>query len=88
MSKVAEYFDPTEDEEGAIRISPARRKLHERTELASAVLAAPFMLYLASRNRPLNDKEKAGLVVLGVCALMVDTTLYMRFRRAKRRRRR
>ena len=82
---MAKYFNPTEDEEGAIRISPSQRKLHERTELASVVLAAPFMLYLASRNRPLNDKEKAGLVALGVGALMVDTTLYMRFRRARRR---
>ena len=85
---MAKYFDPTEDEEGAVRISPSQRKLHERTELASAVLAAPFMIYLSTLNRPLKKEEKTGLVILGVGALMVDTTLHNRFRRAKRRRRR
>lgn len=79
------YVAPYETEEGDVCVSPRQRKLHERTELASLTLGTSFLLYLSTRNRPLTKQEKDGLIVMGMGALVVDTMLYTRFRRAKKR---
>lgn len=81
-----EYYAPYETEDGGVCVSPRQRKIHERTELTSAAIGTPFLLYLATRRRPLEEWERNGLVMLGMGALVVDSMLYNRFRRARRRR--
>ena len=79
------YAAPYETEEGDVCISPRQRKVHERTELLSLAVSVPFLLHLSTLNRPLTKQEKNGLIFLGMGALVVDTMLYSRFRRAKKR---
>lgn len=75
---------PTQYPDGTVCIPKSQVQIHKSTELASVVLGVPLMLWVATRNRPLLPEEKAGLFALAGGALIVDTMLYSRFKRAKK----
>lgn len=77
---------PKELEDGSVVISPEQVRLHKKTELWSFLMGSPLMLWAATRNRPLNQAERGGLIALGIGALVVDTYLYRRFKKAERKR--
>ena len=77
--------DPYLMPDGDVCISPAQVELHKRTEFASYAFAVPFLILLGTRKRALRPGEKAGLFILAGGALLVDTKLHWRFRRAKPR---
>lgn len=75
-------------EDGSVVISGEQLRLHKKTELWSYLLGAPLMLWVATRNRQLNQAERGGLIALGVGAFVVDTYLHTRFKKAERRKKR
>ncbi len=75
--------DPYVLPDGDVCISPKQVALHKKTEFASYAFAAPFMILLARLKRPLRPGEKAGLFILAGGAILVDTHLHWKFRRAK-----
>ncbi len=78
---------PKELPDGSVVISPKQVRLHKRTELWSFMLGSPLLVWAATRNRQLNQAERGGLLALGIGALVVDTHLYRRFKKAERKRR-
>ncbi len=65
-------------------ISPQQLRLHTVTEAISVVFGVPIMLWAGTRQGPLSAPVKAGLIMLGVGAGVVDTYLVWRFWRAQR----
>lgn len=56
-------------------VSPEQRRLHVATEALAVLGIAPFLLWLATRDRALTPAERAGLWVLFGGTLIVDGTL-------------
>lgn len=75
-------------EDGSVVISPEQVRLHKKTELWSYLMGSPLLIWSATRNRPLNQAERGGLLALGIGAFVVDKYLRDRFKKAERKRRR
>jgi hypothetical protein len=60
-------------------VSPRQRQLHVITEAVAVLGVAPFLVWLATRERPLTPNERAGLWVLFGATLIVDGTLLYRW---------
>jgi hypothetical protein len=73
------YVLPNRD----VCISPRQVQVHKSTEFLSFALGSGLLIWVATRERPLTAAEKAGVLALGVGALIVDTHLWSKFRRAK-----
>ncbi len=77
-------FPPKKLPDGSVVISAKQVRLHKKTELWSFLLGSPLLIWAATRKRQLNEAERAGLMALGIGALVVDSYLYRRFKKAKR----
>lgn len=60
-------------------VSSEQRQLHIATEAVAILGIAPFLLWLATRDRALTPPERAGLWVLFGGTLIVDGTLLYRW---------
>lgn len=79
-------FPPYELPDGSTVISPhQKKKIHMPTELASATLGAGLLIWVATRKRKLNEAERTGVATLAIGAIIVDSYLYSRFRKSKKR---
>ena len=76
---------PKELPDGSVVISAKQLRLHKRTELWSFMLGSPLLFWVATRKRQLNQAERGGLLALGIGALVVDTYLYRRFKKAEKK---
>jgi len=76
---------PKELPDGSVVVSPEQVRLHKKTELWSFLIGSPLMIWAATRTRRLNQAERGGLLALGIGALVVDTYLYNRFKKAEKR---
>jgi hypothetical protein len=70
---------------GDVCISQKQLKLHKTTEFLSFTFGSALLLWTATRERKLKDEERLGLAVLGIGAAIVDTHLWLKFRRAKKK---
>jgi len=66
-------------------ITETQRRVHVGAETVALVAVTPFLLWVATRDRPLTRTEKVllGTVVIGTVA--VDGWLLYRFTRRRRR---
>lgn len=75
---------PVQYPDGTVCIPRSQVRIHKSTELLSVVFGVPMMVWAATRDRSLLPAEQAGLLALAGGALIVDSMLYSRFKRAKK----
>lgn len=77
-------FPPKVQGDGSVVISAQQAKVHENTEAFALFIGAPFLLWAATRNRPLSKQERFGLGALAVGTIAVDGWLWNRYSQAKK----
>ena len=71
---------PQVQPDGSVLVSPEQARLHRKTEAVALWVGAPFMLWLATRERRLSTGERTALAAFAVGTILVDGYLWSRFR--------
>ena len=68
-----------------MQISSTQRGVHVAAETLALFVVAPFLLYVATRDRKLTSVEKGLVATAAIGTLVVDGWLLHAFRNAPRR---
>lgn len=70
--------------DGSVVISGGQARLHKRSEGLALTLGAPLLFWAGTRDRQLNQTERAGLLVLGLGTLLIDGYLYKKYSKSSK----
>jgi len=77
-------YPPKIQSDGGVRISRRQLQLHTSAEALSVLIGTPLLLWIATRDRKLRPEEKLALGGFAVGALVIDSYLWDRFRKAEK----
>lgn len=70
---------------GKLAISEKQRGVHVATESLALFALVPFLGWVATRDRPLNARERGALLVVALGTVLVDGGLLIRMLKRKKR---
>lgn len=70
--------------DGSVVISGKQARLHKDSEWLAILVGAPLLIWVGTRERPLNQAERGGILALAAGTVLVDGHLHRKYKKLKR----